>query len=450
MSLKPLGLLFFGVFIVACAVTFNLVNEKVTEPFIDEIFHIRQCQKYCAYKFNEWDSKITTPPGLYLLGLAYVKVYQVFNNSSLIELCDNQDILRSLNLFGGIVVLPIILYGLQRGNNFLIVNIVSLPLVYTYYFLFYTDIWATILIVFGLYLVVREPLGPVTSAYTSALVAFISLWFRQTNILWVIFIVAVLVDQRTPPQKNFIYHSIDYVVRALQNWVMVLPFVLVTISFALFVVYNGGITLGDKENHTFNLHLVQVFYCFLFMTVFTLPVWFHPRNTLKKYIEFSFGSTNRVPITLASFFVIKLIIEKFTVVHPFLLADNRHYTFYIYRKLLRNSYSWVYMLPIYHFCSWNIIYNLQDQNGKELKLRTISIIAFIAIICITIIPSPLFEPRYYILPLTIYRIFISPKNTWRLSAEFAWSMLINAITVTIFLNYEFSWATETSPQRIIW
>lgn len=33
----------------------------------DEVFHIPQAQKYCQGKFKEWDDKITTPPGLYVL-----------------------------------------------------------------------------------------------------------------------------------------------------------------------------------------------------------------------------------------------------------------------------------------------------------------------------------------------------------------------------------------------
>ena len=30
----------------------------------DEVFHIPQAQRYCDYKYFEWDDKITTPPGL--------------------------------------------------------------------------------------------------------------------------------------------------------------------------------------------------------------------------------------------------------------------------------------------------------------------------------------------------------------------------------------------------
>lgn len=37
----------------------------VPEPYLDEVFHIPQAQKYCQGRWLEWDDKITTPPGLY-------------------------------------------------------------------------------------------------------------------------------------------------------------------------------------------------------------------------------------------------------------------------------------------------------------------------------------------------------------------------------------------------
>lgn len=36
----------------------------------DEIFHVPQTQRYCARRWAEWDEKITTFPGLYLLGVS--------------------------------------------------------------------------------------------------------------------------------------------------------------------------------------------------------------------------------------------------------------------------------------------------------------------------------------------------------------------------------------------
>ena len=43
------------------------INEHVPHPYMDEIFHIPQAQKYCQGNFVDWDDKITTLPGLYFI-----------------------------------------------------------------------------------------------------------------------------------------------------------------------------------------------------------------------------------------------------------------------------------------------------------------------------------------------------------------------------------------------
>jgi hypothetical protein len=53
------------VFIISHLAAFAVVSKVAPDPYIDETFHIPQCQAYCHGRFSEWDDKITTPPGLY-------------------------------------------------------------------------------------------------------------------------------------------------------------------------------------------------------------------------------------------------------------------------------------------------------------------------------------------------------------------------------------------------
>ena len=39
----------------------------------DEVFHERQTRAYCAGHWGEWDPKITTLPGLYLMGAPFAR-----------------------------------------------------------------------------------------------------------------------------------------------------------------------------------------------------------------------------------------------------------------------------------------------------------------------------------------------------------------------------------------
>ncbi|XP_015761840.1 PREDICTED: dol-P-Glc:Glc(2)Man(9)GlcNAc(2)-PP-Dol alpha-1,2-glucosyltransferase-like isoform X2 [Acropora digitifera] len=56
-------------------------NAKQPKPYMDEIFHIPQAQKYCHYKFQEWDPKITTLPGMYVLSFMGLRVLSFFHDN---------------------------------------------------------------------------------------------------------------------------------------------------------------------------------------------------------------------------------------------------------------------------------------------------------------------------------------------------------------------------------
>ena len=62
-------------------------NAKQPKPYMDEIFHIPQAQKYCHYKFQEWDPKITTLPGMYVLSFMGLRVLSFFHGEELQVLC---------------------------------------------------------------------------------------------------------------------------------------------------------------------------------------------------------------------------------------------------------------------------------------------------------------------------------------------------------------------------
>lgn len=435
------------IFLAVSATIARNVQLHVKYPFIDEFFHLRQAATYCAHRFTQWDNKITTPPGLYVLGTVYYHILRAFGVS---DPC-GYTALRSLNLVGGAVVFPLVL-SLVHTNNFWRYNVASLPILYTYYFLFYTDVWSTILVVAAVLVLHKYPNG--RGAVYSNVFGFASLWFRQTNIVWLAFAAVVLIDCRRRRTTTLVGEVKLFIGQALKDWALLTPFVVNAALFAAFVKYNGGITFGDKENHQMTLHLAQVLYCAACLAIFTLPLWLSCK-TLKLYSEFAFTNTFGLNslVTIASYYVLHYIIKNFTVVHPFLLADNRHYTFYIYRKILSRKHSEFVLVPAYHFCCWLVVFLLKDSHKSTLSLKPMGIIAFVGAAALTLIPSPLFEPRYYIVPLVIFRIFVRPKSdnvTQNHLYEFLWYTFINAVVFIIFFSYEFTWLTEPGPQRIIW
>lgn len=128
------------------------------------------------------------------------------------------------------------------------------------------------------------------------------------------------------------------------------------ILFLWFVHYNHGIVLGDQSNHQFSLHLSQVS---TFSSKNVLDSLLrgsgHPSRAgrslppiLSTAIVNSFQVVAEEIVVFCTVFVCVLLhvlyclmishessCFKFMIVHPFLLSDNRHYTFYFYSKILK-------------------------------------------------------------------------------------------------------------------
>ena len=71
-----------GVLVNAHVYWTKLVNTVVPDPYLDEVFHIPQAQQYWAGNFTEWDPKITTPPGLYLISTFFNGAWKPFTKSA--------------------------------------------------------------------------------------------------------------------------------------------------------------------------------------------------------------------------------------------------------------------------------------------------------------------------------------------------------------------------------
>lgn len=482
------NIVIYPLLVIYFLVTFYYVSTKIVPyEFIDEKFHVGQTLKYIAGDWSSWDPKITTPPGLYILGWLNYKL------TSVIISWNPLTTFRLVNLTGGIFILPFIVLRplfLFNAIGFWPVALMCFPLMSTYYYLYYTDVWSAILILQSLTFVLTLPYGPTASIWLSALCAALSCLFRQTNIIWTAFIMIVAIERRAMINKQFNTHSFNNYLKLFihsidEFWNVVLPYACNFMLFLIYLIWNRSITLGDKSNHTAGLHFVQIFYCFSFIAFFSVPLWLS-----RNFLRFYKARLKWKPIQ--SFFEllgIMLVIRYFTIVHPFLLADNRHYTFYLYKRLIGNErriIKYVFMAPVYHFSTFVyfevlrpsemtfepvIPMPIKDPIDLPIQLSHISWTALIICTCLTIVPSPLFEPRYYILPYYFWRLFVTCSaepiigelkpakdgetavtiaSTKRLGLELVWFMLINITTLYIFKNRSFVWSTEPYLQRIIW
>lgn len=460
-------------------ITYVVSRHYATDKFIDEIFHVSMVEQYYHGDIWTWNPKITTPPGLYYIGLVWSKLIQ-----SLRIPCNPVGLssLRMLNTFGGTIALPLALNPIFVLNpvSWWPTTIMAFPVLSTYYYLFYTDVWSTVCIVASLSVAIALPWSDKASIKVSALLGFMSVWMRQTNIIWNLFVLVLVIERRAIIQKNFTDNFFNNCIKFLIQFVedfydFALPYVINFVLFFVFLVYNRGITLGDRENHVAGLHIMQFFYCQTFLTFFTWPTWFNTtyiKSSIFRYYRQPFGVFLEVSAIL-------IIIRFFTVAHPFLLADNRHFTFYLWRKVINlRWYTKYLMAPVYHFSIITTFGALIDESfyfnsisevpfkkprDLPLKLTGISVIALTGCIFLTVVPSPLFEPRYYIVPYIFFRVFSSVIDDpffagqhthgivlQRLGLELVWLLLINVGTIAVFLLRTFRWEGEEMLQRIIW
>ena len=139
--------------------------------------------------------------------------------------------------------------------------------------------------------------------------------------------------------------------------------------------------------------------------------------------------------------IILFIFNKFSITHDFLLSDNRHYTFYYFRKIYSNL-RLRYALILYTSLIYSIFIIENSQyllNGK--------ILAYLICLLMTLVPTPLIEMRYYIPCFIIILILINEqsflindneKREYLTNPFFNWLnileyIIINCIVIYIFI-----------------
>lgn len=303
---------------------------------------------------------------------------------------------------------------------------------------------------------------------------------------------------------DMLFTAVSLIVAALCNPLRLIrqiwPYITVLAAFAGFVAWNGGVVLGDKSNHVATIHLPQMLYLWAFFGFFSLPLFVpyailvvdavrsvliarkdkdipkESKNVARKPALslplklFTFIFNNRLlwPLYLAATFVLSGLVVRFnTIIHPFTLADNRHYMFYVFRYTIRRApwirYFLVLPYTISRWLVWSTLSgctdwisgahkdacsayyhssrpssftcdpsvaadvdastsrNSQEEVKKDTKQDPLFIstepvptstgLIFLLATTLSLITAPLVEPRYFIIPWVVWRLLVP---AWRL------------------------------------
>jgi alpha-1,2-glucosyltransferase len=270
---------------------------------------------------------------------------------------------------------------------------------------------------------------------------------------------------------------------------ILLPYITLLALFTAFIFYNGSVVLGDKSNHTATLHTPQLLYLWPYILFFSWPLLLSSLIQGHTQVFKSWSDLTRRIFVLGTLINIAMVAIHFnTIVHPFTLADNRHYVFYVFRLLLKREEVKYLAAPVYIVCGYAVLQMLGakpaavvvlSKKGKPIPtLPTGNSSSFVLVWVITtalsLITAPLVEPRYCIIPWVMWRLRIpvpaaeqsrvvesetrekdnQRDQNWALSGtllETAWFIAIAVGTGYMFLFRGFSWLQEPGKtQRFMW
>ncbi|GME63207.1 Alpha- glucosyltransferase alg10 [Neofusicoccum parvum] len=454
-------------------------SAAVPLPYLDEVFHVGQAQVYCAGNFTHWDSKITTPPGLYLLS------YLVFRVTGRCDIYVLRALNCSLALFIAQVSFSILarLYGLLKQKSSAEVtassdarqavlftnavhtalNICLFPPLFFFFGLYYTDVPSTFFVLLSYFyaLKAQQKEGKnmkFSSVINTVVLGVAALFFRQTNIFWVaifpagLAVVQALKKSAHPTPEDAKEDTFGDVLRN---------------SLMYMSVYDRPVRYasieGDKSNHVATIHTPQMLYIWPYITFFSFPILLpnilstalslFPSHIIPAQLHTFVkpGQKHLLPriwVLAACTLLATAAVHFNTIIHPFTLADNRHYVFYVFRILRLHPAIKYLAVPVYVLSGWAVIQALgsssrltiaerikavpaapetkdedkseEKEEGKESKpelpegvknedlveegCQASFVLVWLATTTLNLITAPLVEPRYFIVPWVMWRL----------------------------------------------
>lgn len=446
---------------------FNGVYET-SQRIIDELFHIPQALQYCDFNFDYWDEKITTLPGLYLTSVAILKPFIGCTPYTL----------RFINLAASCINLymfySLISHSDVKSSKAEIVlralNLSILPPLYFFSHLYYTDTLSllSVLLFFKLH-------ADKSHAVYLVLCGFFSILVRQTNVIWIAFclgqtLIEILAQSystyhkavktaKKMKTKRVVYtHNYDfrYINSAVQFHFKtqlrflfyflnakivteILSIMSILITFVLFIFFNGSIVVGDKTAHEASIHVPQTFYFMLFYAFFSIP---YVLSTLKNVLT---KINNKKMMFLFAVILCMIVVRFNTLIHPYLLADNRHYTFYIWNKFYGKYWFAKYIVvPLY------VVFLLSFMQNIKENVNAGFVVSFFGCFFMSLALQKMIEVRYFFIPFVILKMKFNNSNMKIIMLDFVISMIINVITLNVFYNKEIIWSDFEDVQRLIW
>ncbi|KAK4533085.1 hypothetical protein CCYA_CCYA15G3942 [Cyanidiococcus yangmingshanensis] len=419
--LRSRNLTWLSGFIIALLLTQVWLNQRQAQPYMDELYHFPAANAFCSgmpggvgkgnYTFVDW-ARITTPPGSYLFGCLPCWLWQGAKRES----CP----LWLWRVLLGTLPLTLVARELLSMPH---VSPLDASILCTFLPLFFAGqlCYTDCLALWWYVRAWRKQLGQRPRApWQSSVCGLLATATRQSYVIWHAFLgwVALMRSEGSERVEVVVAHGTAGTIYGL---------------FFLWrlVVQKKGVYFGDSERHEPAWHWSNCLYC--------SAVWFTcaggwrimaPSGTTRfpapiACRRFARGLKQYWSRILILFVCVTIALLKGTYVHPFVLADNRHYVFYFFRYfILPNRWRRFLFLPIYVLSTsswWRRIQSAAKSERIAISLATI----------LTLVPCRLVEMRYFIPPVMTTEILTSKER--KRSADIA-AMLLNLLLTIVCLG----------------
>jgi alpha-1,2-glucosyltransferase len=353
----------------------------------DERFHAQHVHRFLQGDFS-LHPKLTTLPGYHVL---LYGVARVVGRSKPNVLRQVSTVLGALSVFFFWLAARR-LHG--RGAPLAAAQLLYLPALFPYFFLIYTDALSLCLILLAMLLWIH------VHPHWASWVVIASVFVRQDNVVFLLFFVLLLIGNRDP------------------RWIRKSATALFGLTFfAVFVIQNHGVALGDRTAHPFpSFHLVNVYFTLWLLCAFS-P--FLLVSSARRVME-RLRRDRRPLVILSALFLLYLLTMQNT--HPY----NQNPDEYLRNQILVFVMSrWLikalFFIPIAF--ALLLLWVTPLRSGAAIPLYVCVVLSLGA--------HWLVEPRYAILPIALFTLLRERRSSLVESLDLSWNA---ALSWALFLG----------------
>jgi alpha-1,2-glucosyltransferase len=356
------------IFIMLCSLTLSFLYIKDKGLMVDEPIHYDQIKWFIEGNF-QLHSGLTTIAGYHAFLAVLGSVFHVISAAGMR--------LFSLILSTVSIFVFLLLSKKINGGSFLVrtIQYCFFPIIFPFFFLIYTDIFSLLLVLFAFYLLLKKNYD------LAGVISILSIFIRQNNIVWLLFMCVYIYYEK---------NKFTFNVAALKDWMKKCSvFIVGILIFLAFVIINKGFAVGDKGGHpAFSFHLGNTFFM-LFLFFFLFLPW--NISNFYKIIKLIKKKKKVIVLILGIFLYILTFRNSHSYNFNLYFIRNKllvYFTANTFRKIL-------FAIPI--------IYSILSVIVTKLKKKSFYLLYPFAIIYLS--PSWLIEPRYYMIPFTLFILF---------------------------------------------